>query len=201
MYKKAKLFFDLMEICTDLWKERISTMAPTKSCKKVSWSGGTHLPKPKRQKYSEETLQSALQAVANGMSQRKVADEFGILQSTLSDKLQRKILGEAIADQISIVRKSTWKEWHLWEMCGISEDIKLTMIAVCWGYTAWKLEKNMSVSKESMSTLIEKFHVVLKTQTRLGQCFNKAIENRIEEFRSKTFFNARFTHGKMCYPL
>lgn len=93
MYKKAKLFFNFMEFSTDLRKERISTMAPKKSCKKVSWSGGTHPPKPKRQKYSEETLQAALQAVANGMSQRKVADEFGIPQSTLSDKL----LGKSVA--------------------------------------------------------------------------------------------------------
>ena len=68
-------------------------MAPTKSYKKVLWSRGTHPPKPKRQKYSEETLQAALQAVANGMSQRKVTDEFGIPHSTLSDKL----LGKSVA--------------------------------------------------------------------------------------------------------
>ena len=93
MYKKEKLFFNFMETCPDFLKELISCNGANKSYKKVSWSRGTHPPKPKRQKYSEETLQAALQAVANGMSQRKVADEFGIPQSTLSDKL----LGKSVA--------------------------------------------------------------------------------------------------------
>ena len=64
-------------------------MAPTKKAdKEKSWKGGTHPPPNKNKKYSNERLQAILKAVQSGRLQLSVAEEFGVLQSTLHDKVR-----------------------------------------------------------------------------------------------------------------